>query len=794
MPFPDFSVHYRGGLSAACVLSVAVALSGCGSDSSSNRSSISYNATIERTTQGIPHISADDYRGLGYGHGYAIAEDNLCVLADAYVTFRGERSRYFGPDEPAAVMGTFGSPSNLEADFFFRFVVNDQQVEDFMAEQPQEMRELSDGFAVGYNRYLNEIQAGQHAGRHADCRDAEWLGEIDEKAVFRRLVALNLAASSANWVEEITAAAPPSAAPLRLRNPSPESGSEIDLDPERFQLGRQFGIGSNTYAFGGEATQNGRSLNFANPHWYLEGVDRFYQMHMTLPGKLDVAGVSIMGAPMVLLGFNNNVSWSHTVSTARRFTLYRLALKDGDPTTYIKDGAEQPLQEETITVQVLQEDGSLAPVSRTLYRSEYGPMINLSSLHPALAWDTNQAFTLRDVNLENTRSFKNFFAFGHAGSLDEFVASIKRYVGIPWVNTSAIGRDDERALYSDITAVPNVPDSMLAGCLVPTLGPVILQAVPGLPLLDGSRSECDWKTDSDSAAPGTFGPANLPVLLTTDYIANMNDSYWLSNPDQPLTGYAGIMGQEDYEQSLRTRMGHMMVEDRKAGTDGHGMAGASSETVREMVLNSRNLSAELLKAEVLPLVCPGDTADEAEACIVLDNWDNTGNLDAAGAHIWSAFWLKIRNQDELYANPFNAEDPIHTPNGLNTGNADVVAAVEAAFSEAVQEVVDSGVALNAKVRDWQKYAKTGTDIPQFGGEGYEGYFTVLRNTYMHVVDFPEGEPVRAYTMLTHAVTTDPASPYYSEATEDYSEKTWLEFPFTEEQIKQQSISITELSQ
>src|SRR5690606_9541025 len=212
-------------------------LSGCGSASSSNRSSISYNATIERTTQGIPHISADDYRGLGYGHGYAIAEDNLCVLADAYVTCRGERSRYFGPDEPAAVTGTFGSPSNLEADFFFRFVVNDQQVEDFMAEQPQEMRELSDGFAVGYNRYLNEIQAGQHAGRHADCRDAEWLGEIDEKAVFRRLVALNLAASSANWVEEITAAAPPSAAPLRLRNPSPESGSEIDLDPERFQLG-----------------------------------------------------------------------------------------------------------------------------------------------------------------------------------------------------------------------------------------------------------------------------------------------------------------------------------------------------------------------------------------------------------------------------------------------------------------------------------------------------------------------------------------------------------------------------
>ena len=55
-------------------------------------------ATIRRTAHGIPHIEAKDYAGLGYGYGYAFAQDNLCTIAEQYVTVRGERSRYFGPD------------------------------------------------------------------------------------------------------------------------------------------------------------------------------------------------------------------------------------------------------------------------------------------------------------------------------------------------------------------------------------------------------------------------------------------------------------------------------------------------------------------------------------------------------------------------------------------------------------------------------------------------------------------------------------------------------------------------
>jgi len=37
-----------------------------------------YEASITRTTYGIPHIAADTWQGVGYGVAYAYAEDNLC--------------------------------------------------------------------------------------------------------------------------------------------------------------------------------------------------------------------------------------------------------------------------------------------------------------------------------------------------------------------------------------------------------------------------------------------------------------------------------------------------------------------------------------------------------------------------------------------------------------------------------------------------------------------------------------------------------------------------------------------
>ena len=129
-----------------------------------------WSAEIRRTQDGIPHIRAADWGSLGFGFGYAQAQDNLCTLADGFVTYRGERSAWFGPDARPPSTATFGQPRNIDADFFFRLIGDQAAVERYRLAQPAELRNLIDGFANGYNRYLADLNAGNFPNAHAACR------------------------------------------------------------------------------------------------------------------------------------------------------------------------------------------------------------------------------------------------------------------------------------------------------------------------------------------------------------------------------------------------------------------------------------------------------------------------------------------------------------------------------------------------------------------------------------------------------------------------------------------------
>src|SRR3954469_15890704 len=76
-------------------------------------------ATIARDRWGVPHITARDYTSLGYGYGYALAQDNLCVLEDTYMTVGAQRSRFLGPEGKWDFRGNGTTANNLNSDFFF---------------------------------------------------------------------------------------------------------------------------------------------------------------------------------------------------------------------------------------------------------------------------------------------------------------------------------------------------------------------------------------------------------------------------------------------------------------------------------------------------------------------------------------------------------------------------------------------------------------------------------------------------------------------------------------------------
>lgn len=316
---------------------------------------------MRRTSAGIPHIKAENLGGMGYGYGYVFAEDNLCILAEEILTVRGERAKYFG-DVPYD-LGNTSSKSNLSSDAVYKMLATKEVAEKSRLAPSDELQAAIRGYAEGVSRYVRELKSGQHAGRHQACRNEAWVREINAEDLYLRSYKLALLGSSA------TSRVMPSAAQI-------EQGlADVAPNLTAYKRGE---VGGNMYASGSEVTGGG-GIQFGNPHFPWFGGERLYQVHLTVPGKMDVQGASLYGVPVVIIGFNDALAWSHTVSTAYRFTPYALTLKPGDPFTYIRDGAEKKITPVELSVEVKGEGGAMRTEVVRLYKSEYGPMLFLGN-------------------------------------------------------------------------------------------------------------------------------------------------------------------------------------------------------------------------------------------------------------------------------------------------------------------------------------------------------------------------------------------------------------------------------
>jgi acyl-homoserine-lactone acylase len=109
-----------------------------------------------RTADGIPHITAGNLGSLGYGYGFALASDDLCTMANGYLTVEGQRSIYFGPNAQVS-SSTPGSPSNLDSDIFWQSVIDRKTIPDLLAIRTgpdaisAQVRSLISGYVAGYN-------------------------------------------------------------------------------------------------------------------------------------------------------------------------------------------------------------------------------------------------------------------------------------------------------------------------------------------------------------------------------------------------------------------------------------------------------------------------------------------------------------------------------------------------------------------------------------------------------------------------------------------------------------------
>jgi acyl-homoserine-lactone acylase len=761
-----------------------------------------YKAKIRETSYGIPHIKAHNYGSAGYGVGYAFAKQNICTFADNNVTTSARRSKYFGPDGETTPSAA-GRVNNLDSDLFWQSVIDSGRIEDLLhakgVQSPsKDAKAAIRGYAAGYDAYLKKV--GVDNIPDPRCRGAKWVKPIKAIDVWRRIYQADLLGSSQNFISDFVTAEPPTATTMSA--PAPSRGALKKLAPEFAADADSARLGSNALGVGREDSQNGNSLVLANPHFPWRGIDRFWELQIQIPGEVNVIGSSLMGFPAVNVGHNRHVAWSHTVSTAKRFTLFELELDPSDPTRYMYDGQSKPMTSRTVSVPV--KGGGTE--SHTFWYSRFGPVLTRPSV--GLTWSDTTVFALGDAN-DQIRAADTWLGMDKAKSGKDLIKAQSKYQGVPWVNT--IGADDRgRAFYADNSVVPNVTQEKIDACVKPGISTVVYNAAGIIPL-DGSTSACNWGNDPDAAVKGIFGPSNLPIQFRHDYELNSNDSYWQANAHDPLTGFSPIIGCTDCAQGLRTRLGHQMVEERMEASDGLGSdPGFTLKNLQKMWLGDRSLGAEMT-SDSLAQICNDnpmiDGVNVTEACPIIAAYDDTGLLDSPGGWLFYIWWQNAGGSS-FWSTPFDADQPLTTPNTLNQGSPESIAAL----GKAVQHLRDLGIPLDASYGDVQfAFGKNGKRIPIHGcntgcwqviaantnpdSEDYEYGEVGAGSSTVQMTELRSDKAPKAKWLLTYSQSENPKSKHHSDQTEQFSNSKFIKMLYTNKEIRSDpKLKITKVSE
>lgn len=714
----------------------------------------SFSATIRRTEGHVAHIEGSNLANVAFGQGWASAEDRACDLADQVVKVNSRRARYFGPGEENA---------NVDSDFAWLSVGIRAIAERDWKRVDKETRSLFNAYVTGWNGQLKKIGADNIKDW---CAGEPWVKPITPLDLYTYARSVAVLASSGALIDMIGTAQPPSAegattttAPTgtaasapssrprdsgSAQDPRPASGSHSEMAMPALAATKEK-LGSNGWAIGPERTSDGTGMLLANPHFPWEGELRFWEVHLVVPGQVNMYGAQLSGIPGVGIGFNEHFGWTHTVSAGNRMTAYKLKLVEGSPTTYHYGDETRKMTPQEFSIKVRGDDGELRDETRTTWRSHYGPIIDF----PGVGWTDEQAVSFRDANIDNDEFITQYIAMLKNKDLDGLIDLNRRYTGVPLFNTIAVS-DDGRAWYADTAATPNLSKEAQDAYLESLDTDFLAKAAAdsGAVLLDGSNPLFEWQSAKGARDPGLVPFSEMPKVERKDYVFNANDSFWMPNATHMLEGdYSILHGRQRTPRSPRTRENATVLESE--GTN--GPAGTDRKfdfkELQQAALQNRGFTSRALKDDLVkrctgaaPVqveeltepkngTLPAATVDISQACSVLAAWDGTYDTDSVGAIVWREFMAKYSGDDQLdkgalWAEPFDYKNPVATPSGLaGTAGANDPALVSLARS--VQGLQAAGLALDTPLGKAQFANRNGKLVPIHGGNGADGTTNVV---------------------------------------------------------------------
>jgi len=358
------------------------------------------------------------------------------------------------------------------------------------------------------------------------------------------------------------------------------------------------GIGSNNWAIAGNKSASGYPILANDPHLNLTFPSIWYQLQMTSP-TVNVYGVSLPGAPCIVIGYNQKISWGVTNVDADVLDWYQVKFKDNSKNEYWYNNKWNKTSKRIEVINVLGQK----PIYDTVIYTHHGPVVydNASQKPKDDHENIPVGDALRWIAHDESDEFMTFYLLNRGKNYDDYRKALTYYTA-PAQNFIFASND------KDIAITPN--------------GKIPLKFKDqGKFVMDGSDPANDWQ--------GWIPYDQNPTVKNPPrgFVSSANQS----STDQTYPYYINWRF-ELYDRGKR-------INDRLKV-----MQNATVDIIRLMQMDNYSMRAQDVLPAMLRYI---DTSklhpDQLKAFQIVKKWDKHFAANSVGASIFNTWWLRFND-------------------------------------------------------------------------------------------------------------------------------------------------------
>jgi acyl-homoserine-lactone acylase len=506
----------------------------------------------------------------------------------------------------------------------------------------------------------------------------------------------------------------------------------------QLQSAQRIKEGSNSWALSGSKTSTGNAMLVVNPH--LPWSDLFlWHEQQFVTNEYNMYGASLVGIPSLILGFNNHVSWTHTVNTLDNTDLFEVQ-KQGD--TYLLDGDYSPFEESDYTIKELMEDGTLVEHEFTRKKTKHGYVINEFE---------EKVIAIRFAQMEDFVPFiEQYDNMAKARNLSDMETALSLRQ-MPFLNTIYADKDGNiMHHFSGLVPKKNGDWEKWQG------------------MVSGDSSKHIWTDYYESN--------ELPKVVNPT-------SGWLQNANDPpyVNTLPTVLNPNDFESHIAPL--HMFFRPQRAARLLHEEDNISFNRLVELKHDNKAELALRLRDDLLALKNITSDSLVLSAIDVMTEWDGSFDAESLGAIFFMEFTNTIYAEkqigpfeiDGFLKIPWSFENPITTPDGF-VDNAEIIEIIRKAATNHLSKYLK----LDVPYGDYYKLKMGNLEFSGTGGPQHLGVFRIMYSrpveegefigyfgdTFVLVVEM--GKQIQAKGLLTYGNSSDPENKHYGDQLELFS--------------------------